>query len=168
MQELPTGDLTEQERGAWEGFLRTHAALVRELDRELEAGHGLPLHQYEVLLVLARTPGGRARMSELADRVLLSQSGLTRLVDRLERERLVVRERCENDRRGLYARVTDEGLQRLAEARPTHLAGVRARFLDHFDETGLETLAEAWQRVSSASPRPGMTVPAPSGHAPAR
>jgi DNA-binding MarR family transcriptional regulator len=147
MQTSRQPTLTDQETAAWAGFLRAHASLVRELDRELEAAHGLPLHQYEVLLVLARADGGRARMSELADRVLLSQSGLTRLVDRLERAGLVVRERCDQDRRGLYARITDEGERRFAEARATHLAGVRTRFLDRFSPAELDGLAGAWERI---------------------
>lgn len=145
--------LTPRETAAWRGFLVVHAGLVRELDRELETAHGLPLHQYEVLLVLASADGGRARMSELADRVLLSQSGLTRLVDRLERAGLVARERCEQDRRGLYARITDEGRRRFAEARVTHLDGVRARFLDRFEPEELDALADAWEKVLPGSAR---------------
>lgn len=121
--------------------------LVRELDRELEAEHGLPLHQYEVLLVLARSECGRMRMSELADQVLLSQSGLTRLVDRLERAGLVTRERCEVDRRGLWARITDAGRARFETARITHLEGVRTRFLDRFSPGELTVLADAWERI---------------------
>jgi DNA-binding MarR family transcriptional regulator len=139
--------LSQRELAAWRGFLRVHAELVRELDRELESIHGLPLHEYEVLLVLSQAADGRARMTELADEVLLSQSGLTRLVDRLVRSGLVVRERCEQDRRGLWARITDEGRQRHAAARATHLDGVRRRFLDRFDERGLESLADAWEKV---------------------
>src|SRR5262245_26367215 len=129
MQASRINQLSPLELGAWRGFLRAHAALVRELDRELETEHGLPLTQYEVLLYLNDAPEQQLRMSELAASVLLSQSGVTRLVDRLERQGLVVREPCPSDGRGLLARITDEGRQRLAEARPTHLAGVRARYL---------------------------------------
>lgn len=143
--------LTDRELAAWRGFLRVHAGLVRDLDRELESAHGLPLHEYEVLLVLSQADEGRARMSELADQVLLSQSGLTRLVDRLVRAGLVVRERCEQDRRGLWARITDEGRRQHAAARVTHLDGVRARFLDRFDERELDRLAEAWDKVIPGS-----------------
>jgi DNA-binding MarR family transcriptional regulator len=133
--------LTPLETAAWRGFLRVHSALVRELDHGLEREHGLPLHQYEVLLVLAGREGGRMRMSELADSVLLSQSGLTRLVDRLARDR------CEQDRRGLYARITDEGRERFAEARETHLQDVHERFLDRFSADELDALARAWEKV---------------------
>jgi DNA-binding MarR family transcriptional regulator len=145
--------LTDVETAAWRGFLHVHANLVRELDRELEAAHGLPLHQYEVLFVLARADAGRMRMSELAGSVLLSQSGLTRLVDRLERAGLVARERCDQDRRGLYARITDEGTRLFAEARVTHLEGVRARFLDRFQPVELEALGDAWEQVLPGSAR---------------
>ena len=145
--------LSPLELAAWGGLLRAHARLVHELDRELEAAHGLPLTQYEVLLHLERAPHQRLRMSELARSVLLSQSGVTRLVDRLEALGLVERAPCAEDRRVLWAQMTDEGMRRLAEARPTHLAGVRARFLDRFDENELGQLADAWERVLSDSER---------------
>ena len=96
--------LTPVELAAWRGLLRSHAALVRDLDAELHARHDLSLHEYEVLLTLADAPDGRMRMSELATAVVLSQSGLTRLVDRLVRDGSVARVRCEGDRRGLERR----------------------------------------------------------------
>src|SRR5688500_4510316 len=131
MQLSQVKPLNECELAAWRGFLRAHASLLRRLDAELEAAHGMPLTHYEVLLYLHNAPEKRMRMSDLAGSVLLSQSGVTRLVDRLERVGLVEREPCAADRRVLYAHLTDEGSARLAEARPTHLAGVRAGFLDH-------------------------------------
>ena len=142
--------LSRRELAAWRGLLRVHAALVHELDRELEEAHGLPLHQYEVLLLLADAEGGQLRMSDLAEGALLSQSGLTRLVDRLERAGLVERRRCEEDRRGLFAHITEEGRRRFDAARATHLAGVRKRFLSRFSADELDALAAAWERV-----RPG-------------
>ena len=151
MQEQRSRQLSPLEFAAWGGFLRTHAELVRELDRELEAAHGLPLTQYEVLLHLEGAPEHRLRMSELARSVLLSQSGVTRLVDRLEARGLVERAPCAEDRRVLWAQLTDDGRKRLEEARPTHLAGVRARFVGHFDDGELRAFAEAWERV-----RPGV------------
>ena len=93
------------------------------------------------------------RMSELADSVLLSQSGLTRLVDRLERAGLVARDRCEQDRRGLYARITDEGRARFVEARRTHLQDVHERFLDRFTTDELAALAKAWEKVVPGAAR---------------
>lgn len=151
MQKQESVNLTSTELAAWRGFLRVHAALARELDRELEAEHGLSLSSYEVLIFLRDAPERMLRMSELAESVLLSQSGITRLVDRLEREGLVERVRCEFDRRGLFARLTDEGAARLAGARPTHLRGVRERFLDRFDEVELRSLAAVWDRILPGS-----------------
>src|SRR5919107_6017976 len=143
----PVGELTGTELGAWRGLLRVHAALVRELDAELDAAHDLPLSSYDVLIYLQSAPGKRLRMAELADSVLLSRSGVTRLVDRLEREGLIVRDTCTSDGRGCFAVLTDKGEELLSRARPTHLAGVRERFLSHFSDDELVTLAEAWNRV---------------------
>ena len=116
--------------GAWRAFLRVHAQLTRTLEAELVAAHELPLPSYEVLLHLAEAPSRRLRMTELADRVLLSRSGLTRLVDRLERDALVERASCPNDARGTHAVLTDAGLNRLRDAAPTHLRGVAEHVID--------------------------------------
>ena len=149
MQEfrVNTTPLAPTELAAWRGLLRAHGALVHDLDAELRAAHDLSLHEYEVLLVVGAAPGQRMRMSDLAAAVLLSQSGLTRLVDRLVDAGSVERTRCEDDRRGLNAELTPAGLARLEQARPTHLAGVRSRFLDRFDEAELGALAGFWERV---------------------
>ena len=151
MQVSAVNDLTPLELAAWHGFLRAHAGIVHDLDHELQAAHALPLHEYEVLLVLADAPSHRLRMTELADSVLLSQSGLTRLVDRLERAGLVLRERCESDRRGLFARLTEDGAARLEEARVTHLVGVRARVLSRFSDDELAQLGGYWERLFPAA-----------------
>jgi len=145
--------LSSTELAAWRGLLRTHAALVRDLDAELQAQHDLSLHEYEVLLTLADAAEGRMRMSELATAVVLSQSGLTRLVDRLVRDGSVARVRCEGDRRGLNAELTDAGRRRYLEARTSHLSGVRSRFLGYFSYVELSTLGGFWERVS-----PGATA----------
>jgi DNA-binding MarR family transcriptional regulator len=128
-------------------MLRAHAALTRALDAELTREHDLPLSSYEVLLFLNDSDEGRMRMSELAESVLLSRSGLTRLVDRLERQGLLRRERCASDARGLFAEITDEGRAAFAEARKTHLEGVRRLFLDHFSRDELRTLGAFWEKV---------------------
>src|SRR5918997_6629078 len=120
-----TQELSPAELGAWRGMLRAHTALVRALDAELEAAHDLPLSHYDVLIYLRAAPGRRLRMAELANSVLLSRSGVTRLVDRLEREGLIERDACTDDGRGLFAVLTDKGDELLSRARPTHLAGVR-------------------------------------------
>jgi DNA-binding MarR family transcriptional regulator len=139
--------LSPAELAAWRGLLRVHAALVRELDAELEARHGLPLSSYDVLVNLAEAPDQRMRMCDLADAVLLSRSGLSRLVDRLEREGLIRRASCPSDARGAFAVLTERGRGRLREARPTHLDGVRRRFLSRFDEQELARLGACWERV---------------------
>jgi DNA-binding MarR family transcriptional regulator len=140
--------LTRDELGAWRGLLRVHAGMTRALDAELMREHRLPLTSYEVLLFLDEAPQGRMRMSELADGVLLSRSGLTRLVDRMERDGLLRRERCEEDQRGWFAEITDEGRAVFERARRTHLAGVRERFLSHLSRDEQRTLAELWEKVS--------------------
>ena len=149
------GELTLAELGAWRGFLRVHTALAKVLDAELAEEHELPLSSYEVLITLQAAPGKRCRMAELADRVLLSRSGMTRLVDRLEREGLLERDTCTSDGRGCYAVLTPAGEEVLARARPTHLAGVRERFLRHFEPDELATLATWWERL----------LPGAAGHA---
>jgi DNA-binding MarR family transcriptional regulator len=127
--------LTSAELAAWRTFLRAHATVVRALEADLLAEHDLPLASYDVLVQLSESPDQRLRMTELADRVLLSRSGLTRLADRLEREGLLRREACPSDARGTLAVLTDTGLQRLREAWPTHLRGVEqhvtSRLTDH-------------------------------------
>ena len=143
--------LTPLELSAWRELLRVHSTLSRELDEELRRAHGLPLSSYDVLVNLESADGGQMRMSELADAVLLSRSGLTRLVERLERDGLLARADCPDDARGSLAVLTNDGLARLAEARKTHLRGVRERFLDHFADDELERLAEYWQRLLSAA-----------------
>ncbi len=139
--------LDNQELAAWRGMLRAHSALTRALDAELAREHDLPLSSYEVLLFLNDSDRGRMRMSELADSVLLSRSGLTRLVDRLERQGLLKRERCESDARGLFAEITPEGRRAFAAARKTHLDGVRRLFLDRFSPDELRTLGALWEKL---------------------
>jgi DNA-binding MarR family transcriptional regulator len=142
-----TGMLSERELRAWRGLLRAHASLSKALDAELEAEHDLPLSSYEVLMHVADSEDHRMRMCTLAESVILSRSGLTRLVDRLEREGLISRESCSDDARGSFAVLTDAGREKLAAARATHLAGVRTLFLDHFTPEELDALGSAWERV---------------------
>ena len=141
------GRLDQTELGAWRGFLRVHSALLRELDSDLAATNDLPLRSYEVLLLLEDAPGRRLRMSDLSRSVLVSPSGVTRLVDRLEREGLVARERCPEDGRGYNAVLTEAGDARLRQARATHLAGVRRLFLDKLGDADLLQLAAYWDKL---------------------
>lgn len=147
MADLAPHELSAGELGAWRGLLRAHAALVKALDAELEAECGIPLTSYEVLLHLAKAPEGKLRMAELADRALLSRSGMTRLVDRLEREGYLRRSTCVDDKRGAFAVLTPEGADMLARSRQTHLAGVRRRFFDHFSEEELAQMAGYFERI---------------------
>ena len=147
MQSPVATTFNELELDAWRGFLRTHVTLVRELDEELTERHGLPLSSYDVLVQLDEAPDGMLRMSHLADAVLLSRSGLSRLVTRLETQGLLERVECKNDARGAFASITDAGRALLAEARVTHRAGVRERFLDKLGERELRQLAKVWSRL---------------------
>jgi DNA-binding MarR family transcriptional regulator len=142
-----TAQLNEQELRAWRGMLQAHAAVTRALDAQMHAEHGLSVSAYEVLMFLADAEGNRLRMADIADRVLLSRSGLTRLVDRLVALGLVTRNACADDGRGSYAELTAAGKRKLDEARRTHLAGVREYFLDRLTDEDQRALADAWERV---------------------
>src|SRR3954469_4731828 len=151
MESTTTPELTPAELAVWRGFLRVYAALTKQLDAELDRTHGIPLSSYEVLINLQAAPGWRLRMADLAERALLSRSGMTRLVDRLERQGLLKPDPCASDARGCFAVLTDEGEALLAKARPTHLDGVRARFLAHLEPEDCERLAELWDRMVPGS-----------------
>jgi DNA-binding MarR family transcriptional regulator len=150
-KELSLGEdcLSEAELRAWRGLLRAHASLAKRLEGRLEREHGLQLSSYEVLQHLMDAPAARMRMCDLAEQAQLSRSGLTRLVDRLERDELLERCSCEHDARGAYACLTDQGSERLSAARGTHRAVVREHFLSHFSEPELETLGRMWERITA-------------------
>ena len=148
---IPTSDqeaLTEGELRAWRGLLRAHGCLAKRLDAELEQAHRLPMTSYEVLHHLQGATRGRMRMCDLADEAQLSRSGLTRLVDRLERDGLLERCSCDHDARGSYACLTETGRERLEAARVTHLAVVREHFFSRFSEEELSDLADMWDRIA--------------------
>jgi DNA-binding MarR family transcriptional regulator len=142
-------DLNPQERRAWSGFLRTHARLVRQLDEELRAAHGMPLGTFDVLVQLSFAPDSRLRMRDLADAIVLSRSGLTRLVDRLVRDGYVRREKCGDDARGSWAVLTADGRRALEEAMPTHLDGVRRRFFSALEPDDQARLGDVWERLQT-------------------
>jgi DNA-binding MarR family transcriptional regulator len=125
----PAPSADDPRLGAWRSFLHAHARLLRRLDEELQAEHGLSLAEYDALVQLVNAPGRRLRMSVLADRVLLSRSGITRLVDRLVASGMVERSACAADARGAEAALTDQGFVRLRAASRTHLDGVQRYFL---------------------------------------
>jgi DNA-binding MarR family transcriptional regulator len=144
----PGPELDDLEHAAWRAFLRTHARVARRLEADLVASADLPLAEFDVLFQLALAQDHKIRMNELADRVLLSRAGITRLVDRLVADGLVSRLRCASDARGAYAVLTDRGRARLEAARPGHMAGVRRYFLSSFSRPELATLAELLARSS--------------------
>jgi DNA-binding MarR family transcriptional regulator len=132
---------------AWRGFLVAHSCATRRLEDELMEVHDLPLAWYDVLVQLAEAPDRRLRMSDLAGAVLLSRSGVTRLVDRLEREGLVARIKCRDDARGTFTVLTEAGLNRLRDASGTHLDGVRRHVTGRFTDAELETFAQLMERL---------------------
>ena len=135
---------------AWIRFLRAHAALTRELSAELVAEHGLTINDYEVLLHLARAPEKRMRRVDLAESVLLTASGITRLLEGLERAGLVERVLCDSDRRVAYAKLTSAGAEKLRRASRTHVAGVESLFVGRYTEEELATLSALLSRLPAA------------------
>ena len=142
--------LSATDLAAWRAFLRAHAQIVRRLEHDLVTEHDLPLPSYDVLVQLSEAPDRRLRMTQLAERVLLSRSGLTRLVDRLVRDGLVERQACPSDARGTLAVLTDAGLDRLRSAWPTHLRGVEERFVGRLSVEERGQLEVLMSRLLSA------------------
>jgi DNA-binding MarR family transcriptional regulator len=132
---------------AWIRLIRAHATLTRQMDANLQTEHGLTINDYEVLLSLANAPDRRMRRVDLAERVLLTQSGITRLLQGLERSGLVDRASCSTDGRVVYAMLTDEGYERLRSASRTHLDDIRSLFAARFSENELESLDGLLGRV---------------------
>jgi len=132
---------------SWVSFLRAHAAITRQLNADLLADHGLTLSDYEVLLRLSNAECGMMRRVDLAESVLLTASGITRLLDGLERAGFVEKAACESDARVSYAKLTAAGQSKLAEASTTHLAGIEELFTGRFSEDELERLAELLARL---------------------
>jgi DNA-binding MarR family transcriptional regulator len=140
--------LSDGELRAWRGLLRAYTCLAKRVDAALEREHGLPMSSYEVLGHLDDAGGGRMRMCDLAEQAQLSRSGLTRLVDRLQRDGLLERCSCDHDARGSYACLTELGRERLAQARTTHLSVVREHFFSRFSDAELDALADLWERIA--------------------
>ena len=130
----------ESEVRTWVRFLATHSALTRELEAQMMGAHGLTLSDYDVLVQLARAPEHRLRNIELAKAVVLTRSGVTRLVDGLETDGLVTRTSCPSDKRGTLVELTEEGLRRLREAAGTHLDGVKELFIEKLGPKGREQM----------------------------
>jgi DNA-binding MarR family transcriptional regulator len=138
---------SEQELAAWRGMLEIHARVTQALDTQMRAEHAMSVSSYEVLMFLAGATERRLRMSDIAAQVLLSRSGLTRLVDRLVEQGYVTRCADDADGRGLYAELTDEGLEKFEAARLTHREGVREFYLDRLTPTDQIALGDIWKRL---------------------
>jgi DNA-binding MarR family transcriptional regulator len=138
---------TRHDHATWIAFLRTHAAIKRQLNTDLLEGHDLTLSDYEVLLRLSHSENQMMRRVDLADSVLLTASGITRLLDGLERAGCVEKVSCASDARVSYAKLTDAGAAKFAEARGTHLAGVEELFNSRYSDEELETLGELLSRL---------------------
>jgi DNA-binding MarR family transcriptional regulator len=143
---VPSTTLDALERRVWWAFLSRHAHVARCLEADLTAHSRLPLAEFDVMFQLALSDGHRLRMNELAERVLLSRAGITRLVDRLVADGLVTRAKCDSDARGSFAVLTSLGRARLEDASPGHLAAVKHFFLDSYSRTELQTLADLLDR----------------------
>ena len=146
-----TNLLSREERVLWRRFVETHAAIVRRLDEDLRAQSGLTLSSFEVLYELVRAPDNRLRMAELADRLLFTRSGVTRLVDRLERDSFVERSDCAHDGRGVYAILTEKGFETFEGAAAPHVDGVRRLFFDRLDGWD-EVLRRILHELASETP----------------
>ena len=135
---------------SWIAFLRSHSAITRELSAQLQREHGLTLNDYEVLLHLSHAEGGMMRRVDLAQNVLLTASGITRLLEGLERAGYVCKETCQSDARVSYAKLTETGEQKLREAAVTHHRGIEEQFLGRYSDSELATLAELLSRLPVA------------------
>ena len=138
---------TTPELTAWVGLLRAHASTTRRFNAELVAEHGLTLNDYEVLLHLSRADGRRLRRVDLAERILLTPSGITRLLEGLERAGYVERASCDSDARVTYAQLTDAGDDKLREAAETHVTGIREFFRGRFSKDELQALGGLLERL---------------------
>ena len=162
--------LSRAELAVWRDFLRAHAAVTKALEADLVAERDLPLTWYDVLVQLVEVPGWRLRMSELADRTLLSRSGLTRLIDKMVSAGLVERQPCYDDARGSFAVLTNAGYTRLRGAAAIHLQGVAEHMMRHVEPEELPVFGAVMRRIADAhhvAPGPyadGPDNPSPPGH----
>jgi DNA-binding MarR family transcriptional regulator len=152
----------------WRDFLRAHAAVTRALEEELTDEKSLPLTWYDVLVQLVEAPSRRLRMTELAERVLLSRSGLTRLVDRLVKAGLVERQPCPDDARGMYTVLTATGFARLRDAAPLHLHGVHEHMTSLIEPDELPVLGAVLRRIADAHGVPDAPDYADDGRTPSQ
>jgi DNA-binding MarR family transcriptional regulator len=151
MDSVATAGLAGASLEAWRSYLQSHASILRVLDAELVAEHGMTARDYEVLLYLAQSPDRKLPMSALSERTMLTRSGITRLVDGLVAGGLIERVSCESDARISYAQLTDAGYDKLRSAGETHIASIRRMFLEHFSDEEVAMLATLLSRLPGAS-----------------
>jgi DNA-binding MarR family transcriptional regulator len=143
---------------AWRSYLQSHASIVRALDADLLAAHGMTARDYEVLLYLSQAPDRRLPMSALAESTMLTRSGITRLIDGLVAGGLIERVSCPNDARISYARLTEAGYEKLRDAGCTHVAGIRRTFLEHYSPAEIDQLAALLGRLPGSCAGGSCTV----------
>ncbi|MGN6170048.1 MAG: MarR family winged helix-turn-helix transcriptional regulator [Solirubrobacteraceae bacterium] len=151
MTTVSATDLEGAALDAWRSFLQSHASILRALDAELIVQHRLTTRGYEVLLYLAQAPDSKLAMSALAQRTMLTRSGITRLVDGLVRTGLIERIACPLDARVSYASLTDAGYKKLRDAGRTHIAGIHRLFLSNYSAEEIQQLAALLARLPGAS-----------------
>lgn len=134
----------------WQAFLQTHSGVLRTLEHEMDEEQHLPLTWYDVLAWLSKAPEGRLRMQTLADSVVLSRSGVTRLVERMVTAGLAERQLCPSDRRGWYAVITTKGREAFERARPGHLRGIKEHFLNYLSDDDIKALHRALSKILEA------------------
>jgi DNA-binding MarR family transcriptional regulator len=144
---MATTTKTPTRLDSWVSFLRAHAAITRELSARLQRQHGLTLNDYEVLLHLSHAEGQRLRRVDLAESVILTASGITRLLEGLESSGFVTKETCASDARVSYAKLTEAGFSKLREAAETHLADIDDLFVGRYSGSELTTLADLLARL---------------------
>jgi DNA-binding MarR family transcriptional regulator len=145
------GKLREDQLAVWRAFVNAHAGVIRKIEKDLAERHQVPLIWYDVLVALYQSPGKKLRMTELADKVVLTPSGITRLVEKLEKEGLVRRERTEEDRRGAYTVLTREGKRAFLKAWPTYEQGIQQYFVSQLSEDECRIVGDGLNRIARSS-----------------
>jgi DNA-binding MarR family transcriptional regulator len=144
--------LDERQMNAWRGWIEAVTHIAQRIESDLRDDSGLTTDDYEVLVRLSEAPDRRLRMADLAHQVMNSPSRLSQRVDRMVRSGLLVRERCQDDRRGWFAVMTEDGYQRLTAAAPGHVESVRTHFIDQLSDAEIEFLAELMPRLARTEP----------------
>lgn len=158
MDTITEGRLDGAALEAWRSYLQSHASIVRALDSELAAEHGITSRDYEVLLYLAQSPDQRLAMSALAESTMLTRSGITRLIDGLVGAEYIERVACPSDARVSYAQLTEAGYEKLRAAGCSHVESIQRLFLEHFSPEEVEQLATLLSRLPGARPGGQCTV----------